>query len=133
MRSQTSAEYVLITLAVMLLSLILLIVSEANYTSVLLSNSDKSVDELMDYLVNELTIAHSAGAGYKRTIQLPNTLSGMPYELSIIEASGDARDAIYIASPARKYVVFLPFRLRGELSHGAIQINGGSTVTISKI
>ncbi len=71
-------------------------------------NEDQTVETLMDMITNEVDIAGTVENGYMRRFEVPKTIYGNDYNLSI-----DNHDELVVTYNGKQYVKFLPSYVMG--------------------
>ncbi|MFT4250846.1 MAG: fibronectin type III domain-containing protein, partial [Candidatus Woesearchaeota archaeon] len=133
--AQAAIEFVLITVAMMLLATGVFIASQATYVELQQERVDQQVHSVFEQLENEFIIAQLVGEGYEREIRLPQTLNGVTYSIDTrLNQTAQGRDelSIYLYNN-QEYLYFIRTPINGTLSKGRNLLLGGDVVQVRPI
>ena len=124
-KSQSAVEFIVLA------SFMLLVIMGffAIVSSKLLEAKDEGnrqiAEDIADFAYREIEIAKSASDGYSRSFEMPSTINGIPYNISII----DNRELV-IHYLDNEHVRFLPSNVAGNIVNGNNQISRSNGIVL---
>jgi hypothetical protein len=135
-KSQVAAEAAMIISFMTLAFIIFFFAISDQFISISENKRDGLVTDLGTVIQAEISLAATAADGYYRTLLLPSTLNGMPYNISLFNATALNTNfsVVVINVSGYQHVINLPKATGGNISTGQntiVKARGNITVSSS--
>lgn len=132
-RAQGAIEFVLITTVMMLFFAVAFIGAQNTYTNVQQEQLERQVYGFFNTIETEIRVAHIQGDGYERDIHIPQTFSGVPFEIELrLNQSPNSSDELVLNIYDQEFFYFLQPPVNGTINHGDYTLYGGEEVQINE-
>lgn len=130
-RAQSALEFVLITVAMLLVVSVAFIAAQNTYVGVQEERLEQQVNNYFTSIETEIAVAWDIGEGYERDIRIPPSLSGVPYTIDLrLNESPESSDELVMELREEEFFYFLAYPVNGTITHGWHTIFGGEEVQI---
>jgi hypothetical protein len=117
-KSQTSAEFVILTSFMIFVLLVFLIIIQNKLISTTNEKNEIEAGYVMDLVVNEIKLAESVSDSYYREFSLASNINGIEYNISIISGVGGTSE-IVVKYYDKERVFFLNQYINNESTLGS--------------
>ena len=116
-KSQSAIEFVSLASFMLLVVLGFLAVTSSNMLQAKEEGNRKTAEDIADFAYREIDMAKSVNNGYIRVFNMPQTVNGVDYTITVI----DNRELI-VNYLDYEFVRFLPSNVTGTLSRGTNKV-----------
>lgn len=109
-KAQFAVEFIVLISFMFLIFLVFLSIITSKITEAKENERQKIAEDIAALVENEIDLAKSVSNGYSRTFKLPNKISGMSYDIEIIE-----NRELVVNYIDKEHVSFLPEKVCGDV------------------
>jgi len=113
-KAQSSIEFIIVVMAVFFFFISLVLIFQQNIGEKTREKRVFAVQELALQVQNEINLASTTTSGYERQFEIPTTILGADYTISVIEG------VVFIKTLDEKHAIVLPIpEINGEIQIGS--------------
>lgn len=124
-KSQSAVEFIILASFMLLVTTGFFAISSSKLLEAKDEENRQIAEDIADFAYNEIKIAKSASDGYSRSFEMPRTINGLSYDISII----DNRELV-VNYLDNEHVIFLPSNVAGNIVKGNNQISSSNGVVL---
>lgn len=124
-KSQSAVEFIVLASFMLMVIMGFFAIASSRLLEAKDEGNRQIAEDIADFAYHEIETAKSASDGYSRIFEMPGTINGISYGISII----DGRELVvnYID---KEYVRFLPSNVTGNITIGNNQISKSNGVVL---
>jgi len=124
-KSQSAVEFIVLASFMLLVIMGFFAIASSRLLEAKDDGNRQIAEDIADFAYREIEIAKSASDGYSRSFEMPGTINGISYNISII----DNRELV-VNYLDKEHIRFLPSNVAGNIVKGSNQISRSNGVVL---